>query len=56
MVGQHLLLAAHRTLATTACPSSAVNLSGRSFVPYSPRVPGPAVPYIAEVNVILMTL
>jgi hypothetical protein len=56
MVGQHLLLAAHGTLATTACPSFAVNLSGLSSVPYSPRVPSPVVPYIAEVNVILMAL
>ena len=56
MLGQHLPLAAHGTLATTGWSPFAVHFSARAFVPYSPRVPSPVVPYIAEVDVILMTL
>jgi hypothetical protein len=56
MLGQHFLLAAHGTLATTECPPFAVYLSARAFVSYSPRVPSPVVPNKAEVDVILMTL
>ena len=56
MVGQHLLLGANGFLATTAYPLFAAYLSDSPFIPYSPRVPSPVVPYIAEVNVILMTL